>query len=264
MPHAGNASNETLFRAFSGTALVYRDKNWLTVDSMRNGEVIAHPLGGSIKAYPATSNEVVTMPRQIPGLSHVSVFIALSPPQVNSLWQEHGRQMVAGGIDPVMGMRSFYEKLRVDPGHWLSEPPGSHREWLIWTSATGSLRKRKVRLTCRPTSSWWMTTVSPFVTAALRIIRGEISKHGILTPEGCFDPLPFFEEMSGRSRALSPETPLVVDSLEQLGEFLPAPTCVFAFRSGVRLTSRLGLAISRTWVLGRELPRSRLCGGARI
>ena len=37
------------------------------------------------------------------------------------------------------------------------------------------------------------STVGPLSAASLIIFRGEVTRRGVLTPEACFEPLPFLE-----------------------------------------------------------------------
>ncbi len=73
----------------------------------------------------------------------------------------------------VMGQRNG-QASRIE---YVSRHP-SRAEW--GTSATG-------RMTGIPAS-----------IAAQKLARGEVSRHGVLAPEACFDPLPFFAELARR------------------------------------------------------------------
>jgi hypothetical protein len=40
------------------------------------------------------------------------------------------------------------------------------------------------------------STAATFSVAALKILKGEVKTQGILAPESCLEPLPFFKEVA--------------------------------------------------------------------
>ena len=74
--------------------------------------------------------------------------------------------------------------------------------------ATGWKDGRRARYTC-----WPIRLAGPLAIATLRILRGEVSARGVLPPEACFEPIPFFEELARYRRDEDRDKPL-------LGEFL--------------------------------------------
>jgi hypothetical protein len=91
--------------------------------------------------------------------------------------------------------RSFLEAIATDPGRWLGtmDLTAGAEGWSMSLVATGWKDRRQARLTCRPDPLLESTTI-PLTVAAVRILRGEVPARGVLPPEACFEPMPFFEE----------------------------------------------------------------------
>lgn len=56
----------------------------------------------------------------------------------------------------------------------------------------GGRTARRARYACGPARLPQATTVN-LTVGVLRILRGEVSTRGVLPPEACFEPMPFFE-----------------------------------------------------------------------
>ncbi len=65
----------------------------------------------------------------------------------------------------------------------------------MWVVAEGYKKQRNVRYMCWPSMIINWTTV-PLIITALRILREEVSQHGVLPSEACFDLVSFFDEAS--------------------------------------------------------------------
>ena len=211
-----DASWESLFRAASGTARVYRDGDWAEVDSLANPVDIRLPQGGEVTAYPMTSNETITFPRRLPRVKKVTGLMAMFPSQLNRLFQEHGRRMVEG-MDATKTAMGFFETVLGDPRRWLSGPEGFPTDLTIWAVAIGRKEGRSARYACWPASNW-LTTSGSLVLAALKILQGKVRERGVLAPEACLEPLPYFSEVARLAVHPPPEEGLLGESLEWLDE----------------------------------------------
>lgn len=72
-----------------------------------------------------------------------------------------------------------------------------------------------VRYTCRPDGLPSSTSI-PLTVATLRILRGEVLARGVVPPEACFEPMPFFEEAAQHAKAEDRGKPLLGEWLEWL------------------------------------------------
>jgi hypothetical protein len=83
--------------------------------------------------------------------------------------------------------------------------------WVFWITATGREDGRVGRYTC-----WLVDLWGGLALAALRILRGEVSVRGVVPPEGCFDPLPFFEGLRQYRAEKDRDKPLIGETMEWL------------------------------------------------
>lgn len=176
-----------------GPVLTYRAGHWMRVEPSENPIEVVHPSGYRIIAYPVDSPELLTLPHSIPGVSNISTLFSLIPPQLNELYLRQGRRIAEGETDPAGATLAFLEAAVADKERWLSNPPGYPSGYLMWDIATGRKNGRQARYICWPAFILDWTNV-PLVIVALRILRGEVSMHGVLPPQACFDLASFFEE----------------------------------------------------------------------
>jgi hypothetical protein len=104
-------------------------------------------------------------------------------------------QISSGKLTVKAATQSFLETIGKNLDYWLEAPPGplSTAWWDIWIVVTGWKEGRR----CRHIYVFWPTEYPypPLVIAALRILRGDVSVRGVLPPEACFEPQPFFDGM---------------------------------------------------------------------
>jgi len=60
----------------------------------------------------------------------------------------------------------------------------------------------------------WGSTGGAVAVAALKIMRGEIRQSGVLPPEGCLEPIPFFAEVAQHGVQQPPDGKLLGESFE--------------------------------------------------
>ncbi len=178
-----------------GPVKIYRAGNWLSIEPIEGPMEIFHPAGTMITAYPLDASEAVTLPDYLPGVRNISVLMSFVPPPLNELILQHGHRMVKDEIDPASAIVAFYEAALADKECWLATPHGYPGGWWMWAGVTGRKNGRKARYLCWPAMFLDWTSV-PLIIVALRILRGEVSMHGVLPPEACFELESFFEEVA--------------------------------------------------------------------
>lgn len=209
-----NASWQTLLKWVSGGVRTYRNGRWIDIEPFDSAVEVSLPQGATATMFPYGSTEPITLPRYLPGVKTVSVLACLSPPQVNELYRVHARRLGAGEVDAAEATLNFLEAVGQDTGRWLATPKGFPSHLIIWASAIGRKDGRKARAVCQPTSMW-LSTAGAVSVAALRILRGEIKERGVLPPEACLDPLPFFADVAQHGFE-EPKGKLLHESLELL------------------------------------------------
>jgi Saccharopine dehydrogenase NADP binding domain len=182
-----------ILETYRAPVLVYRSGGWVRVDPAGNSMDIIHPSGQRITAYPVDSQESLTLPITLPGIQTVSTLMSLIPPPLNELYLQQGRRISEGKIDHAAAALEIMETAVGDKDRWLTSPPGYPCGWLMWLMAMGSKNGQQARYLCWPALDWNWTSVS-FTVAALRILRNQVGKHGVLPPEACFDLASFFKD----------------------------------------------------------------------
>jgi len=179
----------------SGPVRVYRDGRWMEVEPLQDPVEIMLPQGGTVSAHPVAMPEPITLPRYLPGVQSVRSVLGVSPPQVAQLLFGEAEAISRGERSTAEATRSFLEAIATDPGRWLgtTDLTAGAEGWSMSLVATGWKDRRQARLTCRPDPLLESTTI-PLTVAAVRILRGEVPARGVLPPEACFEPMPFFEE----------------------------------------------------------------------
>jgi len=178
-----------------GPVKIFRAGSRLSIEPIENPMEIFHPSGITITAYPLDATEAVTLPAYLPGVRNISILMSLVPPPLNELILQHGHRMAKDETDPAKAIVAFYEEALADKDRWLSTPPGFPGGWWMWAGVTGRKNGRQARYLCWPTMFLDWTNV-PLIIVALRILRGEVSMHGVLPPEACFELESFFEDVA--------------------------------------------------------------------
>ncbi len=202
-----------LSEAFS----MYRDGRWITVDPLENPLEVPLAKHGTVPAYPLGTSEGITLPRHLPGVGSVSTVLVVSPPQLQELISREAWRIRREGLGAAGAATSFLKTIEEDPDGWLKMPEGvpPPPPWTMSVTATGWKRGRRARYTCWPDGLPSSTSI-PLTVATLKILRGEVSVRGVLPPEACFEPMPFFEETAGYAAEEDREKPLLGESLEWL------------------------------------------------
>ena len=219
-----DTSLQQIINAMSESARVYSDGSWTDIDALENRVRITLPEGGMVTAFPYSHSETITLPRYLNDLRNVSRVWGVPNPGLGELMFGFAGQISCGEMSAEVGTRQLLETIGKDPDRWLkiqSRPTASPAEakpkrpwqgwWEAWIVATGWKEGRRGRYTC-----WPLKLGHPLTVAVLRILRGEVPVRGVLPPEACFEPLPFFDEMA----SLLPDPPadgkLIGESFEWL------------------------------------------------
>ena len=174
---------------------VYRGGRLTTVESKAEEMKIAMPGNGEIPAVSVGGTETITIPRAVSGLHDVQTFFGWFPFQLNNRYTELGHQVNEGKFDVSQAALAFLDSLVEETDRAQGVPSEFLGDFAIWAEASGIKNGRRARYSCWPASGW-ASTATPLALASLKILAGEIRTRGVLAPESCLDPLPFFNEVA--------------------------------------------------------------------
>ena len=205
------------------TVLDYKDGRWVETDPVRGGLDVPLTQGGTITAYPYASSEPLwgSLPDDLSRVLPVEIFFSPLPPQLHDVLREQALRVLGGEIDSEAAAKSFYDTVESDPRRWLTLPDDFVPIPKMWVRAVGRKEGRAARCSCWFTApiwnvgGWFLTSV-PLVVAALKILRGEIRKRGVMTAETAFEPLPFLDEAASLLPELPPDGKMIGESFEWL------------------------------------------------
>jgi len=210
-----DASWQEMINQVAGKVRLYRDGRWIDVDPIKDGVRITLPQGREVTAYPAGLSEPITLPRTLPGIRSVSVLVSYHPPQLNEVFCGLGGRVARGELNESAAAISFFEHMVTLPAESLAPPEGYESGWVWWIEGIGKKQNKRMCYKCWPNGDWAWTT-PPLATAALKILRGEIQAKGILSPESCLDPMPFFAEVAQYATERPSDSKLLAESMEPL------------------------------------------------
>lgn len=214
MGHA-DASMQILMVQVADKVRLYRDGRWIDVHPLEDTVQVTLPGGDEVTAYPVGLPEPITVPRTLPEVRSVSSLISMFPPEINEACYGFGRRVSDSELDESEGAFAFMQYLEALPESSLALPKGGEEGFAMWVEAVGTKENDRVRYRCWPAYDW-LTTKDPLAVAAFKILRGEISAHGVLTPESCLDPIPFFTEVVRTRNAEVSGDELITESFEVL------------------------------------------------
>jgi saccharopine dehydrogenase-like NADP-dependent oxidoreductase len=176
---------------------VFQNGSYVTNTTEAEELKIQMPGVGEIPAVLGGSAESITLPRSLPGVRTVRVLWSWFPFSLNTEYRELGARVARGEITLVQSTIDFYESVIRESGK--SEVfHGAFSRGMVWTEATGIKDGVRSRYSCWPASAWPSTSTPPAL-ASLKILSGEVRKKGVLAPEECVDPLPFFNEVAQKA-----------------------------------------------------------------
>lgn len=182
-----------LIETAGGPVLTYRAGDWVRIDPLDNPVELLHPTGDKITAYPLDAPSVSTLPHYLPGVNSVSALLGMVPPQLMALFIQKGQRVASGKTGWQGAALDFFETAVADKQRWQTTPPGYPSGWWMWALAEGYKDGRKAKFMCWPAMFLDWTSVS-LVIVALHILRGEVTRRGVLPPEACFDLKSFLKE----------------------------------------------------------------------
>ena len=205
------------------TVRVYQKDQWVDVDPIRNGMDTPLPRGSTIISYPYSSADDSwgTLPRNLSNTPPVEVTHSLFPPQLDDKLRELVKHMLEGVINKDTAVNSFYNIIERDPQHWLTTTEDLISPAKIWVTAVGRKQNRAARCCCWFTAPMWnvggyfLTSVA-LAVAVLKILRGEVTKNGVMEAEKAFEPLSFFKDVAALLPELSPGEKMIDESFEWL------------------------------------------------
>ncbi len=177
---------------------VFRDGKFIEVLPLEDGEEVTFPNGKGFFYYIGHA-EPVTLPRFIKGLSGAcNLFGSWFGPEGYDVLRSLGARVRARELTPEEAASLFagelYERLMMRPDIPQDTGPavgGLH------ASAAGKKARKKMRygfgLKTFPPGDMAGETGIPLAIATDMLITGEITQRGVLAPEACIKPLPFFE-----------------------------------------------------------------------
>jgi hypothetical protein len=188
-----DASWQCIMAQGAGKVRTYRDGRWIDVDPLEDTLRVRLPHGADVTAHPLAFPEPVTVPQTLTGIRSVSAVTSFFPPEIGDVYCGCGRRIAAGELDESEAAFAFLEYLAARPDEPSPRPKGGEAGMIVWAEAIGTKDGKRVCHKCWPAGDW-PSTQGPLAAAAFTILRGEIDAMGVLAPEACLDPLPFFAE----------------------------------------------------------------------
>ena len=178
----------------------YRDGALVSISNRTEETKTMMPGNGEIPAVLVGCPEVVTIPRSIPEVKDVYTLVSWFPFQLNGIYGELGGRIAKSELNESQAALAFLDLIAAEQDQWPPVPDGFSKYGMRWAEAVGIKHGNRTRYSCWPTSNWygWRNNPTPvaLALAALKILRGEITTRGVLTPESCLDPLPFIKEVA--------------------------------------------------------------------
>ncbi len=175
-----------LIDSAGGPVLTYRAGSWLHLDPLENPVEVIHPSGSMITAFLTDSPSIFTLPSYLHGVQTVTCLLGMIPPQLMALFIRKGQRITRGETDWAGAALDFFETAVADKDYWLTTEADYPRGWWMWAVAEGQKEGRRARYLCWP-SMFLNWTIVPLLISALKILRGEVTKCGVLPSEACFD-----------------------------------------------------------------------------
>jgi len=210
-----DASWQTLVRWFTGPGRVFRDGKRTSVDISSSGVRIPLPGGGTVLAYPVDTLEPLTIPRHLDKVKNVSTMAGFLPPAFGDLIRRVTGQVAKGAIDVQRAVISLAGAVKSEPERWLANPEGLPMDFVLRARAVGVKDGTRTEYNIAQNPEW-VSTASPLYLAATRILTGEITERGVLTPEDCLEPMPFMKEVASIMPGWPSGAKLFEESFEEL------------------------------------------------
>ncbi len=210
------ASLQAIIEAASGHILAIREGATAFVEACTETRSIPLPDGTTVAARPYGTSEPLTLHRALPEAREITSLVGLQPPAVLGAIQAAAERISLDGLDPSNAAVCFYESLAVEPERWLAgerDPEAGG----VFASIVGLSNGRRVRVSLDTAGLGASTvpavghlgTAGPFGLGALKILSGEVSERGVLSPERVFEADPFLTDLACRWSSWDGRQPLI-------------------------------------------------------
>ncbi|MFZ5633173.1 MAG: saccharopine dehydrogenase family protein [Bacillota bacterium] len=194
----GIAVIKHVFHAVTRNTPMYNNCEWVDVPALSGVKNVTFPAPiGTVPAYFCGHPEPVTIPRFIDGVRNVTLRGYLLPADINQLTKLLITLEMLNSEEKFTALADFMQPLLPILSNFggASAPPVSG----IRVDVTGLKDGKKITKSyCSADSMERLTGIPPAI-AALMFLRGQVTvPPGVYAPEGCFDPVPFFEELARR------------------------------------------------------------------
>jgi saccharopine dehydrogenase-like NADP-dependent oxidoreductase len=193
---------------------LFRDGKFIEVLPLEDGEEVTFPEGKGFFYYIGHA-EPVTLPLFIKGISGAcNLFGPWSGPEMLDALRSLGARVRAGELSPEQAagllIKEILERLKQRPDEPQDTGP---RVGGLHASASGKKKGKRMRygygLKKIPPGGMAGETGVPLAIGTDMILRGKIRQRGVLAPEACIEPVPFFE----RFREYCPGPPESVNDI---------------------------------------------------
>lgn len=194
--HRVDAAFEHYFECASSKAPVFRDGKFVDIIPLEDGEEVTFPNGKGFFRY-FGHGEPVTLPRFIgKGIRGACNLVGLEPEELD-ISREFASKIRAGELTPSQAAGMYAEEVYARKQQRQGVVDLGPRVGGLHASASGIKSGKKVRYGygClgEPLGGMSGVTGIPLAIAVEMLLEGEIEQTGVLAPEACVDPLPFFE-----------------------------------------------------------------------
>jgi len=180
---------------------LFRGGKFIEVNPLEDGEEMTFPEGKGFFYYIGHA-EPVTLPRFIKGLEGAcNLFGSWFGPEAYDVLRSLGTRIRDSKLSAEQAAGQFARELREAIAKQRPDEPQDTGPWLgvggLHASASGKKGSKRVKygygLKTAPPGGMAGETGVPLAIGTDMIIKGEIRQRGVLAPEACIEPLPFFE-----------------------------------------------------------------------
>lgn len=205
------------------TAIEPKEGKWVEVDPLKSGLEVPLAQGGKQITRPYFSSDDIwgMLPTDISKIKPVEMWFSPFSNQLDGILREQALAVLGGDISAETATSTFYNIIQDDPERWLTFEENLVRVSKVWVRALGNKDGRAARCDCWFTAPMWyvngyyLTSVA-LVAAVLMVMRGEVSKRGVMTAEKTFEPLSFLDEVATLIPDLLPQREMIDESFEWL------------------------------------------------
>lgn len=214
---------QTILQAFASPIYGIREGRQTRIDERDTGQMVFLADGANVMGLPFRSAEPLTLHRALPAIPNITSRVGILPQSSHGLLRSQAARIARHEVDAKTAAISFYEALAAEPERWLA----GHRDMAFggaFAMARGTKNAQRVRVAVAP--AWTLAVSAPGVEssvtgaalalAALKILIGEVSSRGVLTPEAAFQPEPFLGDLARRWGNWDGRAPLFLERVEDI------------------------------------------------